>query len=130
MAGVSLAILTLAFGCIDMGSYIVDTDEATRIVNVLDQWAGERDFARTNCAEYSNFPAAIKGACFELGRPAGATESVLIAEELEQGHGVRIWISFRGTAESKRAQTLESLGSALAAEFGPENVRPDTNKPR
>ena len=123
MVVVSLAFLSLAFSCIDGGSYVVDTTESSRILGVLDHWAGESGFAGTDCAEYSNFPTAIKGTCYEFGESERVTESVLIAEELEPGHSIRVWISFKGTAESQRTKTLDSLGAALASEFGAGSVR-------
>jgi len=125
LVALALAVLSLAFSCGEIDSYVVDTNESTKIVSLLDTWASERNFAQTDCADYPNFPAAIEGACFKLSRSKGGTESALIAEEIESGRGVRVWISFYGAAESKRAKTLESLGAVLASEFGAENVRPD-----
>lgn len=125
LVALALAVLSLAFSCGDIDSYVVDTNESTRIVSLLDLWASEKNFIRTDCADYPNFPAAIEGTCFKLSRPKGGTESALIAEEIESGRSVKVWISFYGAAESKRAKTLESLGAVLASEFGSENVRPD-----
>lgn len=123
MIVVFLGFLSLAFSCAEGGSYVVDTTESSRLVSVLDHWASDKGFTATDCAKYFNFPTAIKGTCFEDVRPGGVTESVLIAEELEPGRSVRVWISFRGTAESQRIKTLDNLGAALASEFGAGRVR-------
>lgn len=123
IAAVSLAFLSLAFSCTELGSYVVDTTESDRIVSVLNGWASQAGFTRAECAEYSNFTNAIKGSCYEDVEPDGVIDSVLLAEELESGQSIRVLISFHGTVENRRTKTLASLGAALAYEFGSGSVR-------
>jgi len=120
---VSLAFLSLAFSCIESGSYLVDTTESSRIFSVLDHWTSKAGFTGTDCTNYPNFTTVIKGTCYEIARPEGGTESVLLAEEVEPGHSVRVSIFFNGRTESQRSKTLDSLGSTLASEFGPGSVK-------
>lgn len=53
----------------------------------------------------------------------GVTRFVLVAEELEPGRTVRVWMSFKGVSESQRIKKLDSLGAALTSESGPGSVR-------
>jgi hypothetical protein len=120
---VCLAFLSLAFSCSEGGSYIVDTAEPGRIVTLLDHWASGSGFSGTDCAKDFYLRTAITGTCFELAESEEVTRSVLVAEELEPGRTVRVWMSFKGIAESQRIKTLDSLGAVLTSEFGPDNVR-------
>jgi len=120
---VSLAFLSLAFSCSEGGSYIVDTPESGSIVKLLDHWASGSGFSGTDCAKDFYLRTAIKGTCFEMVESEGVTRFVLVAEELEPGRTVRVWMSFKGVSESQRIKTLDSLGAALTSEFGPGSVR-------
>ncbi len=115
-----MAFLLLAFSCTEGGSYVVKSTGSTKVIAVLDHWAGENAYSKTGCADY--YRPGIEGSCHILVESKPVKRSFLAAEKIEKDESIRVWVSFTGFTEAHRAEILDTLGEALASEFGQASV--------